>query len=171
MCLSHNLWTSEKPVWKKENRIKRKKQANESKILKNKDKIKEYNEKYSGQGKIRKTDTKRRKQKDKATQRIRENKKLNKDNRTLQKEYEEYEDYNKRISEIFQQDTIKKRKKKIQHTKQSNKSFTGWNKTIYTQTRKRFGRNTRIYWKWKHSQNQQLVRIILQNSFPQKISK
>ena len=102
-----------KPVWKKENRIKRKKQANESKILKNKDKIKEYDEKYSGQGKIRKTDTKRRKQKDKATQRIRENKKLNKDNRTLKKEYEEYEDYNKRISEIFQQDTIKKRKKKI----------------------------------------------------------
>ena len=58
-----------KPVWKKENRIKRKKQANQSKILKNKDKIKEYDEKYSGQGKIRKTDTKRRKQKDKATQR------------------------------------------------------------------------------------------------------
>ena len=102
-----------KPVWKKENRIKRKKQANESKILKNKDEIKEYDEKYSGQGKIRKTDTKRRKQKDKATQRIRENKKLNKDNRTLKKEYEEYEDYNKRISEIFQQDTIKNAKRRF----------------------------------------------------------
>ena len=68
-CVFHIIMNQRKPVWKKENRIKRKKQANESKILKNKDKIKEYNEKYSGQGKIRKTDTKRRKQKDKATQR------------------------------------------------------------------------------------------------------
>ena len=76
-------------------------------------KIDQYYEKYSGQGKIRKSDKIRRKQKDKTTERIRENKKLNQDNRILKKEFEEFEDLNRRISEIFTQDTIENAKKRF----------------------------------------------------------
>lgn len=112
-CILHLIMNQRKSVWKRENGITRKKQANKSKIIKNNEKIKQYNKKYSGQGKIRKTDTTRRKQKDKATQRIRENKKLKKENTALKKEYEEFENYNKRISEIFKQDNIKDAKRRF----------------------------------------------------------
>ncbi len=111
-CVFHMIMNQRKRVWKTKKRLKRKIQSNKSKIMKNKEKIKQYNEKYKGQGKIRKTDTKRRKHKDRATQRIRENKKLKKDNNVLKKQYEEFEDYNRRISEIFQQDTIKDAKRR-----------------------------------------------------------
>lgn len=112
-CVFHLVMNQRKLVWKKENRIQRKRQSNKSKILKNKDKIDQYYEKYSGQGKIRKSDKIRRKQKDKTTERIRENKKLNQDNRILKKEFEEFEDLNRRISEIFTQDTIENAKKRF----------------------------------------------------------
>ena len=39
-----------------------------------------------------------------------ENKKLERKNKELQKEYDEYEDYNERISKIFDRDTIKNAK-------------------------------------------------------------
>ena len=39
-----------------------------------------------------------------------ENKELKAENKKLKKEYDEYENYNERISEIFKQDTIKKAK-------------------------------------------------------------
>ena len=112
-CVFHIIMNQRKPVWKKENRIQRKRQSNKSKILKNKEKIIQYNEKYKGQWKIRKTDKIRRKQKDKTTEKIRENKKLNKDNRILKKEFEEFEDLNRRISEIFTQDTIEDAKRRF----------------------------------------------------------
>lgn len=112
-CIFHMVMNQRKPVWKKQNRLKKKRQSNQSKILKNKEKINQYNEKYKGQGKIRKTDTKRRKHKNKTTERMRENKKLTKDNRVLKNEYDEFEDYNERISEIFKQDTIKDAKRRF----------------------------------------------------------
>ena len=42
-----------------------------------------------------------------------ENKDLKAKNKKLKKEYNEYENYNERISEIFKQDTIKKSKNEI----------------------------------------------------------
>ena len=51
--------------------------------------MEEYYKKYSGQGKIRKTDTKRRKHKDKTTQREKENKTLETKIKLLKKEYDE----------------------------------------------------------------------------------
>ena len=42
-----------------------------------------------------------------------ENKDLKVANKKLKKEYEEYDNYNERISEIFKQDTIKKSKNEI----------------------------------------------------------
>ena len=112
-CVFHLIMNERKPVWKRQRVIEKKRQSNESKILKNDDKISRYYEKYSGQGKIKKSDKIRRKQKDKTTDRIRENKKLNKKNRGLKKEFDEFEDLNRRISEIFDQDTIKDAKKRF----------------------------------------------------------
>ena len=63
--------------------------------------------------KIGNTNSKRRREKDKVTEMDKENKKLERKNKELQKEYDEYEDYNERISKIFNRDTIKKCKTKI----------------------------------------------------------
>ena len=112
-CVFHLIKGQRTPVWKKEKRIMKKRQSNKNKIIKNKEKISQYEEKYVGQGKISKKEKTRRKQKDKTTDRIRENKKLRKDNTKLKKEYDEYEDYNERISEIFKQDTIKDAKRRF----------------------------------------------------------
>ena len=51
-----------------------------------------------------------RKQKDKVKNKQRENIKLRTKNKQLKKEIDEYENYNKRISEIFEQKTIKNAK-------------------------------------------------------------
>ena len=112
-CVFHLIKGQRTPVWKKEKRIIKKRQSNKNKIIKNKEKINQYNEKYAGQRKISKKEKTRRKQKDKTTDRIKKNKKLRKDNTKLKKEYDEYEDYNERISEIFKQDTIKDAKRRF----------------------------------------------------------
>ena len=112
-CAFHKVMNQRNPTWKRQKTIERKIQSNKNKIKENEEKIKEYYKKYSGQGKIKKTDKKRRKHKDKTTKREREIKKLNKQNRKLQKEYDEYEDYNRRISEIFNQNTIKDAKRRF----------------------------------------------------------
>ena len=49
-----------------------------------------------------------------------ENKKLERKNKELQKEYDEYEDYNERISKIFNRDTIKNAKLRYNILKKSN---------------------------------------------------
>ena len=90
----------------------------------------------------------------------RENKKLRTKNRKLQKEYDEYEKYNTRISEIFVQDTIKDAKRRFKRT------FTWRNSRFHKTPRKRSRRNTIPHRKQKHSQNKQLVGIIFQNSIP-----
>ena len=77
--------------------------------------LEEYQEKYKGQGKIKKSDKIRRKQKDKVKNKQRENIKLKTENKQLKKEIDEYENYNKRISEIFEQKTIKNAKIRFQH--------------------------------------------------------
>ena len=59
---------------------------------------------------LRKSDKIRRKQKDKVKNKKRENIKLRTKNKQLKKEIDEYENYNKRISEIFEQKTIKNAK-------------------------------------------------------------
>ena len=79
---------------------------------KNKEKNEEKNwenfanfaQKQKGQSNIiRKSDKIRRKQKDKVKNKQRENIKLRTENKQLKKEIDEYENYNKRISEIFEQ--------------------------------------------------------------------
>ena len=101
------------PTWNTQRSIERKIQSNKNKIEKNKEQINKYYKKYSGQGKIKKTDKKRRKHKDRTTQRERENIRLNKDNKDLKKTYDEFDDLSERISEIFKQDTIKDAKRRF----------------------------------------------------------
>ena len=87
-CGFHKIMNQRKPIWKIQKRLLKKIESNKNKIEKNNEKINKYYEKYKGQFK----------------------KIGNKDKKRLKKEYEEYENYNERISEIFKQDTIKKAK-------------------------------------------------------------
>ena len=151
--------------------LENKKQSNLNKIKKNKEKIKKYYEKYSNQKKIKKTETKRRKQKDKVTEIIRENKRLRAENIKLQKQIDEYEDYDERISEIFKQDTIKKAKKQFNILYNQKKTFTWWNSKIFSSFKKRSWFSIVTHWKWNDSQNQQLVGIIFQNSISKKVQE
>lgn len=112
-CVLHKIMNQRIPTWKKQSIIERKIQSNKNKIEKNKKKIKEYYEKYAGQGKIKKSDKKRQRHKDKTKIRERENRNLEAENKILKKEYAEYDDYSKRISEIFDQDTIKDAKRRF----------------------------------------------------------
>ena len=112
-CDFHIIMNQRKPSWKRQRILENKKQSNLNKIKKNEEKIKKYYAKYPIQKKIKKLDTKRRKQKDKVTEMERENKRLRSENRKLKKQIDEYEDCNERISEIFNQDTIKDAKRRF----------------------------------------------------------
>ena len=113
-CGFHKIMNQRKPVWKRQKRIQKKIKSNINKIEKNKEKIEQYYLKYKGQcKKIGNTNPKRRKERDKVTDMEDENKKLKSDNIKLKKEYDEYEDYNRRIFEIFDQDTIKNAKRRF----------------------------------------------------------
>lgn len=112
-CVFHKIMNQRLPTWNTQRSIERKIQSNKNKIEKNKEQINKYYKKYSGQGKIKKTDKKRRKHKDRTTQRERENIRLNKDNKDLKKTYDEFDDLSERISEIFKQDTIKDAKRRF----------------------------------------------------------
>ena len=110
-CGFHKIMNQRKPIWKIQKRLFKKIESNKKKIEKNNEKINRYYEKYKGQfKKIGNKDKKRRREKDKVTKMEKENKKLKAENKKLKKEYDEYENYNERISEIFKQDTIKKAK-------------------------------------------------------------
>ena len=110
-CGFHKIMNQRKPIWKIQKRLLKKIESNKNKIENNNEKINKYHEKYKGQfKKIGNKDKKRRKEKDKVTKIEKENKKLKAENKKLKKEYDEYENYNERISQIFKQDTIKKAK-------------------------------------------------------------
>ena len=110
-CGFHKIMNQRKPIWKIQKRLFKKIESNKKKIEKNNEKINRYYEKYKGQfKKIGNKDKKRRREKDKVTKMEKENKELKAENKKLKKEYDEYENYNERISEIFKQDTIKKAK-------------------------------------------------------------
>lgn len=110
-CGFHKIMNQRKPIWKIQKRLLKKIESNKKKIEKNNEKINKYYEKYKGQfKKIGNKNKKRRKEKDKVTKMEKENKNLKAENKKLKKEYDEYENYNERISEIFKQDTIKKAK-------------------------------------------------------------
>lgn len=110
-CGFHKIMNQRKPIWKIQKRLLKKIESNKKKIEKNNEKINKYYEKYKGQfKKIGNKDKKRRREKDKVTKMEKENKELKVENKKLKKEYDEYENYNERISEIFKQDTIKKAK-------------------------------------------------------------
>ena len=110
-CGFHKIMNQRKPIWKIQKRLFKKIESNKKKIEKNNEKINRYYEKYKGQfKKIGNKDKKRRREKDNVTKMEKENKKLKAENKKLKKEYDEYENYNERISEIFKQDTIKKAK-------------------------------------------------------------
>lgn len=113
-CIFHKIMNQRKPSWTRQRSIKNSIRANKNKIKKNEEYIEAYKGKYKGQKrKIGNTDKKRRREKDNVTKKERENKKLRTKNRKLQKEYDEYEKYNTRISEIFVQDTIKDAKRRF----------------------------------------------------------
>ena len=113
-CGFHKIMNQRKPIWKIQKRLFKKIESNKKKIEKNNEKINRYYEKYKGQfKKIGNKDKKRRREKDKVTKMEKENKELKAENKKLKKEYDEYENYNERISEIFKQDTIKKSKNEI----------------------------------------------------------
>ena len=113
-CGFHKIMNQRKPIWKIQKRLFKKIESNKKKIEKNNEKINMYYEKYKGQfKKIGNKDKKRRREKDKVTKMEKENKELKAENKKLKKEYDEYENYNERISEIFKQDTIKKSKNEI----------------------------------------------------------
>ena len=112
-CVFHKIMNQRKPTWNTQKSIERQIQFNKNKIEKNKEQINKYYETYSGQGRIKKTDKKRRKQKDKTTQRERKNIALNNTNKNLKKTYDELDDLSERISEIFTQDTIKDAKRRF----------------------------------------------------------
>ena len=113
-CGFHKIMNQRKPIWKIQKRLLKKIESNKNKIEKNNEKINRYYEKYKGQfKKIGNKDKKRRREKDKVTKMEKENKELKAENKKLKKEYDEYENYNERISEIFKQDTIKKSKNEI----------------------------------------------------------
>ena len=113
-CGFHKIMNQRKPIWKIQKKLLKKIESNKNKIEKNNEKINKYYEKYKGQfKKIGNKDKKRRREKDKVTKMEKENKKLKTENKTLKKEYDEYENYNKRISEIFAQDSIKNAKRRF----------------------------------------------------------
>ena len=113
-CVLHKIMNQRKPSWRKQKSLKRQIKNNEKQIEKNNQKIAEYYKKYKGQRKkIGNTDKKRRREKDKVTQMEKENKKLTTENKRLQNECDEYECYDKRISAIFDQETIKNAKRRF----------------------------------------------------------
>lgn len=113
-CTFHKIQIQRTPVWKKIHRLERQNKSKQKQINKNLEKINTINKKH---GKIKKrctsTEKTRRKNLQKRKKLQRENQKLKKQIRDNKKEIKEYENYNKRISDLFKSKTVKQARRKF----------------------------------------------------------
>ena len=109
-CVFHKIMNQRTPVWKTTNKLERQLKSKEDKLEKTLEKIQQLENLSKGQkcGRIPLKDKKRIKNKNKLKKKKQEKTQLKKDIRKIKKQISEFEYYNTKISEIFNQDTPQK---------------------------------------------------------------
>ena len=109
-CVFHKIMNQRTPVWKTTNKLQRQRENKENQLEKTKEKIQQLEKLSKGQkpGRIPLKDKKRRKNKEKLKKKKQEKTQLKKDIKKINKQLDEFEYYNNKISEIFNYDTVQK---------------------------------------------------------------
>ena len=114
-CVFHKMMNQRTTVWKTMAKLERQLKSKENKLEKTLKKIQELEKLSQGQkrGRIPLKDKKRRKNKDKLNMKKQEKRDLKKEIKEINKQLEEYEYYNNKISEIFDSKTVEQAKKEF----------------------------------------------------------
>ena len=114
-CVFHKMMNQRTTVWKTMAKLERQLKSKENKLEKTLKKIQELKKLSQGQkrGRIPLKDKKRRKNKDKLNMKKQEKRDLKKEIKEINKQLEEYEYYNNKISEIFDSKTVEQAKKEF----------------------------------------------------------
>ena len=114
-CVFHKMMNQRTPVWKTMAKLERQRKNKENKLEKTLKKIQELEKLSKGQnrGRIPLKDKKRRKNKDKLNMKKQEKRNLKKEIKEINKQLDEYEYYNNKISEIFDSKTVEQAEKEF----------------------------------------------------------
>ncbi len=114
-CVFHKIMNQRTPVWKTTNKLERQLKSKEEQLEKTITKIEQLEKQSKGQkpGRIPKKDTKRIKNKEKLKKRKQEKTKLKNEIKKIKKQLKEYEKLNKRISSLYEYNTIKEAKREF----------------------------------------------------------